>query len=504
MSWLRRQAKSVVIRARHARNESARRDLGQTNGSLSPELWDAEVNAAGHLAICGHDTVALALRYGTPLHVVNRRRLEKDFRRFADNFGRRWPNVEIGYSYKTNPLPGVIRELHSIGAWAEVISHFELWLALKLGVSPDRIIYNGPAKSEERLRLAVAKGIRLINVDNIGEIDRIARIAQQTGSRQQVGVRVVTSVGWSSQFGHSIATGEADQAFVRLAGIESLDPCGLHVHLGTGLKDVATYLQAIRETLEFGRRIERERGLRMRYLDFGGGFGVPTVRPLDHWDERLTVMGYPPGPIDPGAPPTLDAFAEAIVELMKHYYPAANGASAPMLLFEPGRAITSSAQTLLLGILAVKPGADGSQRAILDGGKNIAMPTGYELHELFPASNMRDEYRRFHHFYGPLCHPGDVLLRWKRFPDAQPGAVVALMDAGAYFIPNQMNFSNPRPPAVMVSEGRDWLIRERESFDNIVQLDRFDEEPAAKPAGAAPSSETPIGPSPSRMSVDNS
>jgi diaminopimelate decarboxylase len=129
-------------------------------------------------------------------------------------------------------------------------------------------------------------------------------------------------------------------------------------------------------------------------------------------------------------------------------------------VFEPGRAVTSSAQTLLLWVLALKP-ATAFTRAILDGGKNIAIPTGYELHELLPASRMHATYDNMVQLYGPLCHPGDVLLRCKRFPGVAPGDVVALMDAGAYFVPNQMNFSHPRPAAVMVEPGRCDLIRER-------------------------------------------
>jgi diaminopimelate decarboxylase len=471
---LRHRVKAAVVSARNARNDSERHRLGQIEAALPPGLWDLDVNAAGHLAVCGHDLVGLAHRYGTPLHVVSRPRLEKDFRRFIDSFRSLWKSIEVGYSYKTNPLPGVIRELHALGAWAEVISHFELWLALKLGVPPERIIYNGPAKSEEGLRLGIARGIRLINIDNLSEVNQVGRLARELGVRQQVGVRVVTTVGWSGQFGHSIAKGEAYEAFMRLAAIDSVEPCGLHVHLGTGLKDVATYLQAIREMLELARKLEHELGLRIRFLDFGGGFGVPTVRPLDQWDERLAAMGYPPGPVDTSKAPTVEAFAQGIVQLLQTYYPGDDDAARPMVLFEPGRAITSSAQILLLSVLAVKPGVDGSSRVILDGGKNIALPTGYELHELLPASTMRGEYRGMHHFYGPLCHPGDVLLRWKRFPAVQPGDIVALMDAGAYFIPNQMNFSNPRPAAVMVDGTREWLIRERESFEHIVQLDRLE------------------------------
>lgn len=469
MSWLRQRVKQVLVGARHAANESARRALGQPDGALPCRLWDLSTNAAGHLAIAGHDVAELAERHGTPLYVISRARLTKDFNGFRSAFRSRWPRMEIGYSYKTNPLPGVLKELHTLGAWAEVISHFELWLALRLEVPPERIIYNGPAKSDAGLRLAIERGVQLINIDNLEEIGRIARIAAEVGRRQPVGVRLVTSVGWSGQFGHSIASGEAEEAFVRLARhAESVEPCCLHVHLGTGLKDIATYLQAIREVARFARRMEAAHGVSIRFLDFGGGFGVPTVRPLDVWDQRLMVLGYPPGPIDPSKAPTIDSFAAAIVDALRETHPDPD--TGPTLVFEPGRAVTSSAQTLLLRVLAVKP-ATAFARVILDGGKNIAIPTGYELHEILPASRMHATYDSLNQFYGPLCHPGDVLLRCKRFPSVAPGDVVALMDAGAYFVPNQMNFSHPRPAAVMVEPGRCDLIRERETFEDIVRHD---------------------------------
>jgi len=181
---------------------------------------------------------------------------------------------------------------------------------------------------------------------------------------------------------------------------------------------------------------------------------------------------YPPRAIDPAATPTIDAFAEAIGALMRDYQGEVGAATAaPTLILEPGRAITSQAQALLLRVLAVKQGDRGTFKVILDGGKNIALPTGYEMHELLPASSMNAAYDAPHSFFGPLCHPGDVLMRAKPFPSVRPNDVVALMDAGAYFIPNQMNFSNPRPAAAMVDAGEHWLVRARESFEDIVRLD---------------------------------
>ncbi len=90
---------------------------------------------------------------------------------------------------------------------------------------------------------------------------------------------------------------------------------------------------------------------------------------------------------------------------------------------------------------------------------------------MLPASRMNARYDGRHHLYGPLCHPGDYLVLWKRLPALQPGDIVAVMDAGAYFIPNQMNFSNPRPGVVMVSDGKAELIRAQERFEDVVRLD---------------------------------
>src|SRR5690349_15688190 len=278
VSWIRRQAKLAVLRALHRRYDSERRALGQVSGALSLGNWDLQTNERGHLVFSGVDAVELADIYGTPLHVVNQPRLVSDFQRFRDSFDRHWSNVAIGYSYKTNPLPGVIEVLHSIGAWAEVISEFELWLAFRLGVPADRIIYNGPAKSLTGLRLALTRGIRLINVDNAEEIEHIYRLRDHVPRKQNVGVRVVTSVGWSGQFGHRIVDGEARAAFARLSQMEHIAASGLHVHLGTGLRDVSTYLRAVREVLDFARSLKRDLGVSIRHFDFGGGFGVPTVR----------------------------------------------------------------------------------------------------------------------------------------------------------------------------------------------------------------------------------
>jgi diaminopimelate decarboxylase len=462
-SWLKQRVLQWVV----ARNESRRRALGQERG-LRPETWSASANASGHLVLGGCDVVDLTRRYGTPLYVVDEQKLRRDCAAFVGGLREYYPKVELAYSYKTNPLPGVIRVLHDCGALAEVISHFELWLALQLGVPPEKIIFNGPAKTSQAIDLAVQRNIKLVNIDNFDEIDALAAAAERYGVTQNVGVRVVTSVGWQAQFGLRLRTGQVRAAFDRIRKFSRLRPVALHVHLGTGIKEVPTYLQAIREMLEFARDLSRETRVRIENFDLGGGFGVPTVQAYDQWDGRLILNNLPVRPVELDDAPRIADYGKAIADLVREFYPDGD---LPTLAFEPGRAISSSAQSLIVEVLAVKRDRDGVVRVILNGGKNCALPTGYEYHEFLPASRMNDALSEAVNFYGPLCHPGDVLFVQKPFPALSSRDLVAIMDAGAYFVPNQMNFSNPRPSAVLVADGRATEIRGRESFEDIVHLD---------------------------------
>ena len=438
--------------------------------AIAPAAWGATIGDSGNLVIGGVDVADLARDYGTPLHVVNHSRLIADYERFESSFKSLYPNIAIGYSYKTNPLPGVISALHAAGALAEVISHFELWLAIELGVPAERIIFNGPGKTRDAIEFAAHHGIGMINVDGISEVDEIARAARSAERKQNVGVRIITSVGWSSQFGLSISSGNAMEAFRRIRQHNHLLPTGLHLHLGTGIRDVAIYLRAVREMLEFARAVRSELGIHITQLDLGGGFGVPTVRPFTEWDTRLILNGRPPAPVDVAAAARPDDYARGIIELMQKYYPT-NADRSPTVILEPGRAITSSSQCLVLRVLAIKEDRSGVRNVILDGGKNIAMPPGYEWHELLAVTGAADARDSCYNFYGPLCHPGDLHFRSKTFRTLEAGDLVAIMDAGAYFIPNQMNFSNPRPAVVMVRDGQTVLLRQRESFQDIVRLD---------------------------------
>lgn len=459
--------KHSVIRWLIRREEQARRSQ-----LLLPELWGCGQNAEGYLTFNGVSVRDLAERYGTPLHILNEQQLLTTYSSFLESFQAVYPNVLLATSYKTNPVPYVLKTLHAAGSHAEVISHFELWLALQLGMPGKKIILNGPGKGDDALRLAVERGVRLINVDGPGEIAKIAGIARELGVKQKVGLRVTTSVGWSSQFGLSIASGAAESAFRQMLDHPELIPVGLHLHLGTGIQNIETYTQAVQELIDFAVGLNSRHGIGIDFFDLGGGFGVPTVRGKTEWDTRMVSLGYPARQALPESVPHPADFARALhpqFEQLKKL--GSSSETVPTVVLEPGRAITSNSQALLLSVIGGKDGPDGKRYLILDGGKNITMPLEWETHQVFAASRLGHESSNLYDVFGPLCHPGDIIAKNQEFPGLGEGDLLAIMDAGAYFIPNQTNFSNPRPAIVCVREDGCTLVRRREAFEDIVRMD---------------------------------
>ena len=199
---------------------------------LQPEEWRLERAPDGALSLGQVELRALFEKWGSPLHVVDGERLDENAARFMARPPAAAGSCEAYYSYKTNPVPGVLRRLHERGMGAEVVSAYELWLALRLGVPPGRIVYNGPAKSPESVIEAVRREIGLLNVNSRAELALLAATARQLGKRPRIGIRVTLPGGWSGQFGEKVQTGAAMEAFREALAMPDLDVVALHCHLG--------------------------------------------------------------------------------------------------------------------------------------------------------------------------------------------------------------------------------------------------------------------------------
>ncbi len=442
---------------------------------LDCSLWGLTKSRDGNRLFVGeYDCSELAKEYGTPLTVVNQKKLTENYLAFSEALKKFYPQSGIFYSYKTNPLPGVLQILHSLGAGAEVVSEYELWLAMHLGVSPEKIVYNGPIKSRESLRISMEKGIKLLNINSFDEIPVISELSEHISHKQKVGVRVTLGQGWRAQFGINILNGDAFKAFRELAECKNLDVCGLHFHLGTKLNNFQIYQDSVSEAMRFVKKLKKELHINIRIFDAGGGYGVPTVRDFGRFETKLMkIADIPYKAPDIESHPTVTMFCKAISNALLSGCKE-NGLDTPELIMEPGRSVTSNAQMLLIEVVYTKMTDDGIEIAVTNGGSNTSPWIVWEYHELFVVNKMKEEANGRIHKYriaGSSCNPKDLISECKILPYIQKGDVMAIMDTGAYHIPNMTTFSYPRPGAVLISGREKKLIRKHECFEELVSLD---------------------------------
>jgi diaminopimelate decarboxylase len=189
-------------------------------------------------------------------------------------------------------------------------------------------------------------------------------------------------------------------------------------------------------------------------LDFGGGLALPTVTENGAGRSRLRAAEY----------------VRTIVARVERHFRRA-GRTRPRIALEPGRALTGSAQQLLTRVVSSRGASGGGgPYLMLDAGTNLAGAMRFESHRV-RSVNRRGRAARRYTLVGPLCSPSDVLCEGVALPALTPGDSLAILDAGAYFVPYQTNFSFPRPAIVMVERGRARLLRRAERFGDLVAFD---------------------------------
>ncbi len=439
------------------------------NSGISPDYFGLSRTKASDLALDSVSLASLIENRSSPLHVVNVARLRDNARRFLNQHPDLPAGCEVFYSYKTNPVPGVLLELHQAGIGAEVISHYELWLALELGVPPSKIVYNGPAKSEASIRLAIEQGVELLNLNHPEEIAVVSQVAARVGRKARVGLRVSLD-GWAGQFGTAAAGDRALRAYETALRSPWLEVVGLHVHRGGMLRSETELAQFVEGVLAFATTLREKLGLDLEILDLGGSLGARSVRGLTTRELRLNRTFFRElDPPDPAENLSIEAYTKFVLTRVQAHY-ALHNKKPPRVFLEPGRALTSDAQFLLTRVLSLKE--DGERTfAILDAGINVAESCRSEYHQVLTLKDAVDRPLKCYTLVGPICTPGDT-LRWAvRLPQLEVGDTLAIMDSGAYFVPFSTSFSFPRPGIVAVENGQVRELRRAETFDDLTVLD---------------------------------
>lgn len=471
---LKRKLKEQLIR--HMRPRWPQRsDLPLANWSLSRD-------EGGDLYLRGKRLSELPGTYGSPLFIVDMAALIQNCHDLmpvthepieTSRKAATPVQLEVFSSYKTNPIPEVLSRIHSCSVGAEVISEYELWLALQLGVPPEKIIYNGPAKSDASIALAIEKDILSLNVNHREEIPRIAALAEKLGRRPRVSIRVSMEGNWGGQLGIPTAGGEALAAFAEAQKNTHLRLMGVHCHRGHTIEDQATLKQHLEQVLHFCAELHHSLGFTVEHLNIGGSIGIPSVRALQtHEKNQASAFLREPLPPDLESRLSLAEYRRTAVEVISQFFREQKQVC-PRIFCEPGRALTGNTQHLLASVMQLRRDKDFIY-GILDAGINLCSPLPSEFHQLYRLREPQTEHARKHvyRFVGPICHMGDTIYRAWTCSELTVNDLVLIMDTGAYFIPEGNSFSFPQPGVVALEASGDLtLIRRAQTFADMIERD---------------------------------
>lgn len=450
---------------------------------MRPEDWGLVRAGSGRLAWEGHDLVGLADAHGTPLLVASAARLRANARAWKAAFAGYPAEVRLHFSYKTNPVAGILRVLADEGLHAEIVDGWEWALADFVGVAPDRVVFNGPNKRPDELRTAIGGGVGLLVADHLEELDDLERIASELGTEVRLGLRICPDVipkrmntssltGSRRQpFGLDLPAGELDAALDRVARSPRLRLHALMAHIGSGIHDPPAFQASVGVLLD-ATLAARRRGLAPAWLDLGGGLGTARSREMTSLEQVAYLgLGRVPHRRASGTDP-LGPYAAAVIDAVTSGA-RARGLEVPGLVLEPGRALTSDAELLLLTVGAVRERPGVGRFVVTDGGAmTVSMMFLSEWHELWlvdrdapPAGPAQ--------VCGRLPSPMDLVARGWPLPAVRRGDRLAVMDAGAYFTSTATHFGGPQGAVVLLDGPDAAVIRRAETPEDLLRIEQI-------------------------------
>ncbi len=415
--------------------------------------FDLKTNKKGNLSIGGADALELADKYKTPLYVIDEMKIRGNYRRLYKAFSQQYDNFKMYYACKANTNLAVMRILEEEGSGIDAVSPGEIYTSLLAGFDPSKILYTGNNVTDEELEFAISSGVRL-NVDSISQLKRLSKLSGAEG--MEISFRVNPNVG-AGHHEHCITGGplskfgimeeEAVKVY-KLAQELGFKPVGIHSHIGSGILDPEPFMLAVKSLMDIAGRVHREARVEFDFIDFGGGIGIP----YEPEESKLDI----------------DLFAQKIVNLFKEKLEEYN-LGKPTMCIEPGRYIVGDSSYLLTRVNTVKQSY--RKFAGVDAGFNTLLrPTMYgSYHHIVVADKPGAEPTQTLDIAGDVCESGDLFARDRPMPDIKEGDILAILNTGAYsFSMSSQYNSRPRPAEVLVKNCEVNVIRERETFADVL------------------------------------
>jgi diaminopimelate decarboxylase len=389
----------------------------------------------------------------TPFYCYSTATLERHY----DVLNRAYEGLDhaIFYAMKANSNQAVIKTLAAKGAGMDVVSEGELRRARAIGVPGRKIVFSGVGKTAREMALGLQEGVSCFNVESEPELELLSSVALRLGITAPVAFRInpdvdagthakITTGKAENKFGIPLA--DAHRIYARAAALPGIAVTGIDMHIGSQITSLEPYRKAYDCMRDLVVSLRAE-GHRISHVDMGGGLGVPYRGDND-------------------VPPHPDEYAKVVRERV--------GDLGVKVCFEPGRMIAGNAGVLVTRIVHVK--RTGTKTFVItDSAMNdLIRPTLYDAWHDIVSVVPREGAETIADIVGPVCESGDYLARDRRMPAIEPGDLLAVMTAGAYGAVQSGTY-NTRPlvPEVLVRGERYAVVRERQTYEQLIGLDRL-------------------------------
>ena len=394
----------------------------------------------------------IAKEVGTPAYVYSLATLKRHFQVFDRAFSA-VPHI-VCFSVKANSNIALLRAFAKEGGGFDIVSGGELFRALRAGADPKKIVFSGVGKKKDEIEYALKSGILMFNVESEDEMVTLNEIAGGIGKKAPISLRINPDV--DPQTHPYISTGMKKAKFgvdikrslenyKKAVSMPNLEVVGVDCHIGSQLTSLSPFVDALARVREYLDRVLvgslKKEGVQIRYLDLGGGLGI------SYKDER---------------PPHPEEYARAIIQGLE-------GLDVTLIL-EPGRVIVGNAGILITEVQYIKE-TDEKKFVIVDGGMNdLIRPALYGSYQAIQPVVEKNSAKIVADVVGPICESGDFFAKDREIARPRRGDLLAVMSAGAYGFTMASNYnSHPKPPEVLVDGDQYYVIRTRETMDDLIR-----------------------------------
>ncbi|MGB4057318.1 MAG: diaminopimelate decarboxylase [Alphaproteobacteria bacterium] len=400
----------------------------------------------------------IARQVGTPTYVYSAAHIRGQFASLKAAMEKALPKNRqplLCYACKANSNVAILRLLNKEGSGLEIVSEGELIRGLKAGFDPSKIVSTGVGKQPGEIEACLKAGIRQFNVESLPELELIDNIAGKMGKKAPVVFRLNPDV--SGGGNSKISTGRKRdkfglsmdgvfRAYTMASGMKNIKALGLSMHIGSQVFTVDSFKLAFQKLPGLVADLRKE-GFTVERLDIGGGF------PIQYNDENLL---------------DLNAYAEWVRDIILPLETE--------LVMEPGRYLVGNCGVLLTKILYLKETQDRNF-LVLDAAMNdLLRPAIYDAwHNIEPVNN-RSASKKTYDVVGPVCETGDTFARERPIAEMNAGDLAVIRSAGAYGFSMASNYNTrPLPAEVLVDGNKFSVIRERQTYDDIIGRDKVPE-----------------------------